>query len=71
VSRALLVTDFDGTLTERDLHQLAADRLVPVDLPDHWADYRAGRTTHFDALAAIFASIRATDGEAARLVAPA
>jgi 2-hydroxy-3-keto-5-methylthiopentenyl-1-phosphate phosphatase len=64
MTRALLVTDFDGTLTERDFYQLAVERLVPADLPDHWAAYRAGRTTHFDALAAIFASIRATDERA-------
>jgi 2-hydroxy-3-keto-5-methylthiopentenyl-1-phosphate phosphatase len=61
VTRALLITDFDGTLTERDFYRLVAERLVPPDLPDHWADYRAGRATHFDALAAIFASIQATD----------
>ncbi len=64
MSAALLVTDFDGTLTERDFYQLAVGRLAPPDLPDHWADYRAGRTTHFDALAAIFASIRAVDEQA-------
>jgi 2-hydroxy-3-keto-5-methylthiopentenyl-1-phosphate phosphatase len=64
MTHALLVTDFDGTLTDRDFYQLAVERLVPPDLPDHWADYRAGRITHFDALAAIFASIRATDEQA-------
>jgi 2-hydroxy-3-keto-5-methylthiopentenyl-1-phosphate phosphatase len=69
VTRALLVTDFDGTLTATDFYQLAVDRLVPPDLPDHWGDYRAGRTTHFDALAAIFASIRATDEAALLAVA--
>jgi 2-hydroxy-3-keto-5-methylthiopentenyl-1-phosphate phosphatase len=69
VTRALLITDFDGTLTERDFYQLAVERLVPADLPDHWADYRAGKTTHFDALAAIFASIRATDEQALLAVA--
>lgn len=61
---ALLVTDFDGTLTDRDFYRLVVDRLVPADLPDHWAAYRAGRSTHFDALAAIFASIEATDERA-------
>jgi 2-hydroxy-3-keto-5-methylthiopentenyl-1-phosphate phosphatase len=69
VTRARLVTDFDGTLTQRDFYRLAVERLVPADLPDHWADYRAGRTTHFDALAAIFASIRATEEHALLQVA--
>jgi 2-hydroxy-3-keto-5-methylthiopentenyl-1-phosphate phosphatase len=59
---SLLVTDFDGTLTRREFYELAVERLVPSDLPDQWAAYRAGETTHFDALATIFASIRDAEG---------
>jgi 2-hydroxy-3-keto-5-methylthiopentenyl-1-phosphate phosphatase len=59
VRRSVLVTDFDGTLTRREFYRLAVQRLVPPDLPDQWAAYRAGETTHFDALATIFAAIRA------------
>jgi 2-hydroxy-3-keto-5-methylthiopentenyl-1-phosphate phosphatase len=61
MTRSLLVTDFDGTLTRREFYELAVERLVPPDLPDQWAAYRAGETTHFDALATIFASIRVAD----------
>ncbi len=56
---SLLVTDFDGTMTRQDFYMLAASSLLPPDLPDYWAQYRAGRLTHFEALQAIFASIRA------------
>jgi 2,3-diketo-5-methylthio-1-phosphopentane phosphatase len=59
---SLLVTDFDGTMTEHDFYKLAARSLLPPDLPDYWALYRAGRITHFQALQAIFASIRADLG---------
>jgi 2-hydroxy-3-keto-5-methylthiopentenyl-1-phosphate phosphatase len=56
---SLLVTDFDGTITRHDFYKLAAESLLPADLPDYWAAYRARRITHFHALQAIFASIRA------------
>jgi 2,3-diketo-5-methylthio-1-phosphopentane phosphatase len=56
---SLFVTDFDGTMTRHDFYKLAAQSLLPPGLPDYWAEYRAGRITHFQALQAIFASIRA------------
>jgi 2,3-diketo-5-methylthio-1-phosphopentane phosphatase len=56
---SLLVTDFDGTMTRHDFYKLAAKSLLPADLPDYWGAYRARRITHFEALQAIFASIRA------------
>ena len=58
-ARALLVTDFDGTMTRHDFYKLAAESLLPPEMPDYWARYREGRMTHFEALQAIFASIRA------------
>ncbi len=58
-TRSLLVTDFDGTMTRVDFYMLAARSLLPPDMPDYWAQYRAGQLTHFEALRAIFASIRA------------
>ncbi len=59
VARSLLVTDFDGTMTRHDFYRLAAQYLLPPNLPDYWGQYRAGELTHFEALQAIFASIRA------------
>jgi 2,3-diketo-5-methylthio-1-phosphopentane phosphatase len=50
-SRSLLVTDFDGTITANDVYSL----LLAAGAPDRWQDYVAGRITHFQAIAAIFA----------------
>ena len=55
--RRILVSDFDGTMTRRDFYQLAVERLLPPDVPNYWAEYRAGRMTHFEALQAYFAAI--------------
>jgi 2-hydroxy-3-keto-5-methylthiopentenyl-1-phosphate phosphatase len=51
-SVGVLVSDFDGTMTRHDFYQLAAASLVPPETPDHWARYRAGAITHFEALRA-------------------
>jgi 2,3-diketo-5-methylthio-1-phosphopentane phosphatase len=55
-TRKVLVSDFDGTMTRRDFYQLVAERLLPPGTPDYWAEYRAGRLTHFEALNAYFAA---------------
>lgn len=59
----VLVSDFDGTMTRHDFYRLALESLLPPDTPDHWADYRAGTITHFEALRRYFAAIRATEAE--------
>jgi 2-hydroxy-3-keto-5-methylthiopentenyl-1-phosphate phosphatase len=56
-ARAVLVTDFDGTLTDRDFYSLVVERLLPADAPDHFAAFRAGEVTHFEALRRIFAAL--------------
>ncbi len=56
--RRVLVSDFDGTMTRQDFYHLVRERWpVPPD-DDPWDWYVAGRCTHFEALAAIFARIR-------------
>lgn len=55
----VLVSDFDGTMTRRDFYQLAIRQLLPPDVPDHWAEYRRGEISHFEALRRYFAAIRA------------
>ena len=55
----IFVTDFDGTMTRYDFYDLAVARLPSVSTRDYWAEYTQGRLTHFEALAGIFASIRA------------
>lgn len=64
----LLVTDFDGTVTRHDFYRLAAQSLLPPDMPDYWSEYRSGRMTHFEALRAIFASIRSDRASVDRVV---
>src|SRR4051812_42355185 len=59
--RALLVTDFDGTLTRNDFYHIVVETFAPTGLAEHWQDYQTGRLTHFQALQAIFAAIRASE----------
>lgn len=66
--RGLFVSDFDGTMTRHDFYKLARESLLPADLPDYWVEYRNGRMTHFQALQAIFASIRADEATVRALV---
>lgn len=66
---AVLVSDFDGTMTANDFYKLAAARLLPPDALAPWAEYLAGRLTHFEALRDIFARLRAPEAELLALVA--
>lgn len=68
LERKVLVTDFDGTMTDHDFYQLVLAELLPSDVPDHWSDYRAGRITHFEALSRYFAAISADEAAVLRLV---
>jgi len=56
-ARDVLITDLDGTLTEQDFYALVVERLLPSDAPDHFAAFRAGEVTHFEALRRIFAAL--------------
>jgi len=66
--RAIVVSDFDGTMTRRDFYDLVRQQwpLPPDD--DPWEQYVAGRLTHFEALAAIFARIRTDEATLLSLV---
>ena len=66
--RALLVTDFDGTLTRNDFFQLVVEAFAPEALAEFWDGYKEGRYTHFEALAGIFTSIRASEDEVLAVV---
>jgi 2,3-diketo-5-methylthio-1-phosphopentane phosphatase len=54
-SSKIFVSDYDGTITDKDFYSLLAERYVPADKPDYFAEYREGRITHFEAMAAYFA----------------
>src|SRR5262249_49600513 len=60
---ALLVSGLGGPTTRNDFYKLAVERLLPHDTPDHWAAYREGTLTHFEALQSYFAAIRASEDE--------
>jgi 2,3-diketo-5-methylthio-1-phosphopentane phosphatase len=60
-STAVLVSDFDGTMTRHDFYKLAIEQLIASDVPDYWAGYRSGLITHFEALRSYFAQIKATE----------
>lgn len=68
-ARSLFVSDFDGTISRKDFYQLSIEHLLPPDVPNYWTDYREGRKTHFEALQAYFAEIRADEKEVLDVVA--
>src|SRR5215470_11093594 len=51
---AVFVSDFDGTITDFDVYALIAERYMPKDHRDAFAEYRAGRITHFEAMQAFY-----------------
>jgi 2,3-diketo-5-methylthio-1-phosphopentane phosphatase len=53
--RKIFVSDYDGTITDRDFYALLAECYIPRETPDYFAQYREGRITHFEAMAAYFA----------------
>jgi 2,3-diketo-5-methylthio-1-phosphopentane phosphatase len=58
----VLISDFDGTITETDFYAL-------IDAPpDYLAQWRAGRLTHFEAMAAYFAHAPDDDSTLNRLL---
>lgn len=67
-TESVLVTDFDGTMTQHDFYKLAIERLIPPETPDYWSQYRAGEITHFEALRRYFASIRGSRNEVLAVV---
>ncbi|EFL50178.1 2,3-diketo-5-methylthio-1-phosphopentane phosphatase [Solidesulfovibrio fructosivorans JJ]] len=66
---AVLVSDFDGTMTADDFYRLVATRLLPPEALAPWDEYRAGRMTHFQALKTIFSRIRAPEEDVLAVVA--
>ena len=67
-SAAILVSDFDGTMTRHDFYKLVIESLLPPGTPNYWAQYRAGTITHFEALRRYFASIRASEADVLAVV---
>lgn len=53
-SRRVLVTDFDGTVTDQEFYQLLSRQYLPPGAPDYWALYARGELTHFEAMKSFF-----------------
>jgi 2-hydroxy-3-keto-5-methylthiopentenyl-1-phosphate phosphatase len=51
----IFVSDYDGTITDKDFYLLLAERYAPANTPDYFAWYRKGRISHFEAMTAYFA----------------
>ena len=60
---ALLVTDFDGTLTTVDFYKIALERFTPPETRLVWERYLRKELTVFETLQAVFASIGASEAE--------
>jgi 2-hydroxy-3-keto-5-methylthiopentenyl-1-phosphate phosphatase len=67
-SRKILVSDFDGTMTQHDFYRLAIAELIPAETPSYWGEYRAGQITHHEALRRYFGSIRKSEAEVTAIV---
>ncbi len=69
MNTAALVTDFDGTMTERDFYALVMEKCIPKGAPDDWGEYAAGRITHFEAMRRIFSYAPADEAGLEELLA--
>jgi 2-hydroxy-3-keto-5-methylthiopentenyl-1-phosphate phosphatase len=49
-----LVSDFDGTITEKDFFAVVAERHMPKHVPDFFAMYRRKEITHVEAMQRFF-----------------
>jgi 2-hydroxy-3-keto-5-methylthiopentenyl-1-phosphate phosphatase len=67
LDRRVLVSDFDGTMTQRDFYQLVEERLSPAGTSSWWAEYQAERISHFEALRQIFGAYSPGEAELVRL----
>lgn len=65
----ILVTDFDGTMTQQDFYELVVQNLLDDNVPDYWSEYRNGVITHFEALRGYFANIRVDERAILELIA--
>lgn len=67
--RNILVTDFDGTITENDVYSLVMDHHMPAGAPDIWGAYVRGEINHFEAMKRIMSFAPSDAGGLDRLLA--
>jgi 2-hydroxy-3-keto-5-methylthiopentenyl-1-phosphate phosphatase len=66
-SMNILVSDFDGTITQFDFYDLVS-REYPEIGGNYWQQYEAGELSHFEALRRIFAGIRAPEAKILEII---
>jgi 2-hydroxy-3-keto-5-methylthiopentenyl-1-phosphate phosphatase len=66
-SMSILISDFDGTVTQYDFFDRVRKRWPFPPQDDPWEKFVAGEITHFQALAEIFARIRTTEADLRKL----
>jgi 2-hydroxy-3-keto-5-methylthiopentenyl-1-phosphate phosphatase len=66
-TQGILVSDFDGTMTDFDFYDLVS-RAFPEIGGTFWQQYEAGEISHFEALRLIFAGIRAPEASILEIV---
>lgn len=62
---ALLITDFDGTMTETDFYKIALARFTPSETQYVWERFQRQELTLFETLQGIFSAIQAPEAEVA------
>jgi 2,3-diketo-5-methylthio-1-phosphopentane phosphatase len=58
-----LVSDFDGTISDKDFFAYVADKYFDENALLPWKQYLAGEKTHFDALKEIFSKLRVSEDD--------
>lgn len=58
MSKTVLISDFDGTISKRDFFDMVVKELLSKEDMKPWYDYVAGKITHVEALSKIFSRVR-------------
>jgi 2-hydroxy-3-keto-5-methylthiopentenyl-1-phosphate phosphatase len=59
----ILITDFDGTVTQNDFYDLVCQRFPEIKTFQFWEKYERGELTHFEAMQGIFGQLRSNEEE--------
>lgn len=63
-----MVSDFDGTITEKDFYLLIAEKYMGPNAMAIWDEYRAGRLTHIEAMQSFFSHAPSNELELASML---
>ena len=57
MTKTVLISDFDGTISGEDFFGMVVEKLLKKEDIKPWNDYESGKITHFEALSRIFAKV--------------